>query len=178
MRPSVMNHPCLPAVLLSMMLAACAAPSHVLVGTARAPIPVEQVVIYPQPPANSQDIAILNASSHSVFSPGGQRVTDAVIQRLKLQAAQLGANGLVLQDFSDKVTGSLAPEWDRNPIRAAPRSAWEPESRWASTRKPDRRSRYSCHRRSSRDQPVPGDGDYPRLAAGISWIIVKHSRVR
>jgi hypothetical protein len=95
------------AAAVSILVSGCASPSRVLVGVARAPIPVEQVVVYDQPPPNSVDVAILNASSHSVFSPGGPSATDKVIQRLKLQAAQLGANGLVLQGFSDKVTGSL-----------------------------------------------------------------------
>ncbi|HXL97023.1 MAG TPA: hypothetical protein VN925_01525 [Steroidobacteraceae bacterium] len=95
------------AIALWVLLSACAPASHVLVGVARAPIPVEQVVIYAQAPANSQDVAILDASSSSAFSPGGQRVMDKVIQRLKVQAAQLGANGVVLQGFSDAVTGSL-----------------------------------------------------------------------
>src|SRR5450631_4024668 len=102
-----MKYPCLAVLLLALGLGACAQPSKVLVGPARAAIPVDQVVIYPQPPPNSQDVAILNASSHSVFSPGGPKAIDAVVQRLKEQAAQLGANGLVLQDFSDKVSGSL-----------------------------------------------------------------------
>jgi hypothetical protein len=102
-----MKYACVWAAASWILVAGCAPASHVLVGAVRAPIPVEQVVIYSQPPANSQDVAILNASSNSVFSPGGQRVTDKVIQRLKVQAAQLGANGVVLQGFSDAVTGSL-----------------------------------------------------------------------
>jgi hypothetical protein len=89
------------------LLSGCAPASRVLVGPARAPIPVDQVVIYEQPPVNSQDVAILNASSNSVFSAGGQRVADKVIQRLKVQAAQLGANGVVLQGFTDRQTGSM-----------------------------------------------------------------------
>ena len=89
------------------LLSGCAPASRVLVGPARAPIPVDQVVIYEQPPVNSQDVAILNASSNSVFSAGGQRGADKVIQRLKVQAAQLGANGVVLQGFTDRQTGSL-----------------------------------------------------------------------
>jgi hypothetical protein len=89
------------------LLSGCAPASRVLVGPVRAPIPVDQVVIYEQLPANSQDVAILNASSNSVFSAGGQRVADKVIQRLKVQAAQLGANGVVLQGFTDRQTGSL-----------------------------------------------------------------------
>jgi hypothetical protein len=88
-------------------MSGCAPSAPLLVGPVRAPIPVEQVVIYQQPPANSRDVAILKASSHSVFSPGGPAATDTVVQRLKVRAAQLGANGLVLQGFSDSQTASL-----------------------------------------------------------------------
>lgn len=85
----------------------CAPAPPKLAGPARTPIPVEQVKIYDVPPANAQDVAVLHASSHSVFSPGGPSDTDKVVQRLKVQAAQLGANGLVLQGFSDRQTASL-----------------------------------------------------------------------
>jgi hypothetical protein len=88
-------------------ISGCTPASRVVPGPARAPIPVEQVVIYQQPPANSVDVAVLHASSHSVFSPGGPSATDKVVQLLKVQAAQLGANGVVLQGFSDRQTGSL-----------------------------------------------------------------------
>ena len=94
-------------VAVCVSMSGCAPTAPVLVGPARAPIPVEQVVIYQQPPANSQDVAVLKASSHSVFSPGGPAATDMVVQRLKVRAAQLGANGLVLQGFSDSQTASL-----------------------------------------------------------------------
>jgi hypothetical protein len=95
------------AVGVCVSMSGCAPTAPVLVGPARAPIPVEQVVIYQQPPANSRDVAILKASSHSVFSPGGPAATDMVVQRLKVRAAQLGANGLVLQGFSDSQSASL-----------------------------------------------------------------------
>jgi len=88
-------------------VSACAPAAPVRVGPVRAPLPVEQVVIYQQPPPNAQDVATLHASSHSVFSPGGPAATDKLVQQLKVQAAQLGANGLVLQGFSDKVSGSV-----------------------------------------------------------------------
>ena len=89
-------------------LAACAAPqSFVLVGTARPPISPAEVKIYSHPPPTFEEIAILNASSNSVFSPGGQSTVDKVIERLKEQAAKLGANGIILEGFSDRETGSL-----------------------------------------------------------------------
>jgi hypothetical protein len=95
------------ALALSFSMLGCAPAAPVRLGPPRAPVPVEQVVIYQQPPPNAQDVATLHASSHSVFTPGGPAATDKLVQQLKVQAAQLGANGLVLQGFSDRVSGSL-----------------------------------------------------------------------
>jgi hypothetical protein len=95
------------AMALAVSVIACAPAAPVRVGPVRAPVAVEQVVIYQQPPPNALDVATLHATNHSVFSPGGPAATDKLIQQLKVQAAQLGANGLVLQGFSDRLSGSL-----------------------------------------------------------------------
>ena len=89
------------------MTSACSPVSQVLVGKARPPIAPAQVRIYSHPPADFEEVAILNASSKSVFAPGGQAAIDKVVERLKEQAAKLGANGVILEDFSDRETGSL-----------------------------------------------------------------------
>jgi len=92
------------------LLTACTAPStHVLTGTARAPLSPDQVRIYTQPPPVFEDVAMLNASSGSALgsSAGGQAAIDQVIERLKLEAAKLGANGVILQGFSDRQTGAI-----------------------------------------------------------------------
>jgi hypothetical protein len=102
-----MKTPMLLLVVSVALICGCAPAKPVLVGPARAPIPVEQVIIYQQPPPNSTDVAILKATSHSAFAPGGPAATDTVVQRLKVQAAQVGANGLVLQGFSDAQTASV-----------------------------------------------------------------------
>lgn len=88
-------------------LAACAPSSHILVGTARPPISPSEVKLYQQPPPSFQEIAILNASANSMFGSGGQGSVDKVVQRLKEQAAKLGANGIILEGMSDRETGSL-----------------------------------------------------------------------
>jgi hypothetical protein len=96
--------------LLIVMLAAvcgCAPSSHVLVGQARPPISPDQVRIYSHPPANFQEIAVLDASSKSAFGTGGQKSVDKVIERLKIEAAKLGANGVILEGFRDSQTGSI-----------------------------------------------------------------------
>jgi hypothetical protein len=95
------------ALCVAIAIAACAPSSHILVGTARAPIAPDQVKIYSFAPPVFDEIAILNASSKSVFSPGGQRAMDQVIERLKVEAAKLGANGVILEGFMDNQSGSI-----------------------------------------------------------------------
>ncbi len=88
-------------------LAACASSGPVMLGPARPAILPDQVKIYWTPPATFEPIADLNASTHSVFKPGGQQQMDQVIARLKEEAAKLGANGIMLEGFSDAQTASL-----------------------------------------------------------------------
>jgi len=89
-------------------LSACAPSTHVLIGPARQPIRPDQVTIYSHPPAAAfEEIAILDASSKSAFFAGGQKSVDKVIERLKIEAAKLGANGVILEGFSDAETGSI-----------------------------------------------------------------------
>ena len=42
-----------------------------------------------------------------MFGSGGQATVDKVIQRLKEEAAKLGANGVILEGMSEQQTGSL-----------------------------------------------------------------------
>jgi hypothetical protein len=90
-----------------MALAACAS-SHVLVGTPRPPISPDQVKVYLNPPpVQYEQIAILNTSSRASFSFSAQGKTDKVIERLKNEAAKLGANGILLQGIGDQQSGSV-----------------------------------------------------------------------
>ncbi len=93
--------------MLAMELAACAPSSHIVVGTVRPPIAPSEVKIYLQPPPSFDEVAVLNASADSMFGTGGQSSVDKVIQRLKEEAAKLGANGIILEGMSDQQTGSL-----------------------------------------------------------------------
>ncbi|HWX80045.1 MAG TPA: hypothetical protein VNZ02_08150 [Steroidobacteraceae bacterium] len=89
-------------------LAACgSSDSFVMVGTARPAISPADVKIYSHPPPSYEEIALLNASTSHMFTPGGQKTIDEVIEKLKEQAAKLGANGVLLEGFSDRQTGSL-----------------------------------------------------------------------
>jgi hypothetical protein len=82
--------------------------SHVMVGVARPPISPDQVQIYLHPPANQYvEIALLDTSSKGSFAFSAQGKTDAVIERLKSEAAKLGANGILLQGVGDQAGGSV-----------------------------------------------------------------------
>ena len=91
---------------LAVSLAGCVS-SHVLVGNPRPPISPDQVHVYLQPPAQSQQIALLQSSSRAAFAIGAQARTDKVIERLKNEAASLGANGIVLQGLDDQQGGAV-----------------------------------------------------------------------
>lgn len=89
------------ACLLStaLLLSACAT-SHILTGTPRAPIDPAQVRIYHGPPPGGyEEIAVLRTAS-GAFTYGEQNKTDAVLRKLRNEAASLGANGVLLQGIA------------------------------------------------------------------------------
>src|SRR5215471_2917666 len=97
----------LTSVLAATLLAACAS-SHVMIGKARPPISPDQVQIYTRPPTVPyEEIARLETSSAGSFSFTAQGKTDAVIKRLKEEAAKLGANGVLLEGIGDQYSGSI-----------------------------------------------------------------------
>ncbi|WP_052338494.1 hypothetical protein [Luteimonas huabeiensis] len=90
------------ACLLStaLLLSACAT-SHILTGTPRAPIDPAQVRIYHGPPPGGyEEIAVLRTAS-GAFTYGAQNKTDAVLRKLRNEAASLGANGVLLQGIAE-----------------------------------------------------------------------------
>jgi hypothetical protein len=72
-----------------------------LTGVRRAPLAPAEVRVYTQRPASFQEIAVLSASRKSISSAGGERAIAKMIESMRVQAAALGANGLLLEDFSD-----------------------------------------------------------------------------
>jgi hypothetical protein len=90
-----------------LLLAGCAS-SHVLVGTARPPISPDAVRIYLHPPANYEEIAIVDASSRGgVPAFTDQQKVNKTIERLKEEAAEVGANGILLDGVGDQQAGSV-----------------------------------------------------------------------
>ncbi len=109
------------ALALSVLVcAACAGTSHVMIGRARPAISPDEVQVYYRPPTGYyEEIARLETSSGGSFSFTAQRKTDAVIQRLKEEAAKLGANGVLLEGMADRSSGSIgtgggSESWSRS----------------------------------------------------------------
>ena len=95
-------------ITMVLLLSAACATSHVMIGKARPPISPDEVRIYQRPPeAPYEEIARLDASSQGSFSFTAQGKTDAVIKRLKTEAAKLGANGVLLEGIADQSSGAI-----------------------------------------------------------------------
>lgn len=81
---------------LAVLLGACAS-SHILTGTPRPPIDPAQVrFYYAPPPGRFEEIALLESSS-GAFTYGSQNKTNSVMDKLRREAAKLGANGVLFQ---------------------------------------------------------------------------------
>ena len=89
-------------------LAGCIASRAALVGQARPAISPSEVQIYLQPPASQYiQIANLAASSGGSFAITPSGKIDKVIDRLKTEAAKLGANGILLYGVGGESAGSV-----------------------------------------------------------------------
>jgi hypothetical protein len=89
-------------------LSGCATSQVAVVGRVRPATSPEQVQIYLQPPGSKYDeIANLSASSRWSYSMTAEGQIDKVIERLKKDAAKLGANGLLLHGVGDQAGGSV-----------------------------------------------------------------------
>ena len=95
------------AALASVLLGSCATSSHVLVGTPRPPISPDLVKVYTQPPAKYEQIATIDASSSGSMAITSQQNMDKAIERMKAEAAKLGANGILLQGVQDQQSGAI-----------------------------------------------------------------------
>ncbi len=94
-------------VVILALVAGCAT-SHVMIGKARPPISPDEVRIFQRPPdAPYEEIARIETSSQGSFAFTAQGKTDAVIKRLKDEAAKLGANGVILEGIGEVPSGSI-----------------------------------------------------------------------
>jgi hypothetical protein len=95
--------------LLALLLAGCAGTaSHVLVGDPRTPVDPAEVQIYLQPPSRYDEIAIVTADNRGSWQWSAQGASDAALERLKTEAASLGANGITGLMIGSGWSGSTA----------------------------------------------------------------------
>ena len=79
----------------------------VVVGAQRPAIDVGEVRLYRTAPPKYEEIALLTAKAGHDFK-NDQSLMDSAIQRLKEDAAKLGANGVLLQDVRSRSRGIAA----------------------------------------------------------------------
>jgi len=96
------------AIALLPFLAGCATSSRTLTGSPRAPLSPTDVRVYTQAPQSFEEIAVLGASRRSVTTAGGLRAVEKMIETMKSQAAEVGANGLLLEELADSNAVALA----------------------------------------------------------------------
>ena len=98
----------LAAAALVAALGACTTSRSVLVGQARPATTPDQVRIYLQAPASKyQQIADVYASSRGSWAMSASAKIDKVVERLKIEAAKLGANGVLLHGVGAQGSGSI-----------------------------------------------------------------------
>ena len=95
------------SLLAASLLVGCAGGSARLIGQSRPPLSPDQVQIYRTPPPKYEEIANLDASSSARFFHGNQQTDSEAIQRLKEEAAKVGANGVLLTLVGDQPSGSI-----------------------------------------------------------------------
>ena len=88
--------------LAVLSLGACASGSAIVTGNTRAPVALDQVKLYLEPPASFEVIGLVSASSDAGWTEQGS--VDYAIEELKKQAAKLGANGVLLVSSGEKTT--------------------------------------------------------------------------
>ena len=94
------------------LLFGCVPVSHVIIGDTRESIQPSDVKIYIDYPAKYEKIALIDAGSNFAFKDPEilftwQGKMDKVIERLKIEAAKLGANGVLIINTDNKIYQSI-----------------------------------------------------------------------
>ena len=89
--------------LLAFSIAGCATGSSVSIGKTRPAVQVESVKVYIEPPKKFEVIGIVESASKGGGS--NQAKTNRAIERLKQEAAKIGANGVMLGGIGSESAG-------------------------------------------------------------------------
>ena len=83
------------ALMTLSLLVGCTTSSHIMIGSSRLPVDPASVRLYVDPPPVFETIAIIDVETEAGWDKQG--ATDIVVNRLKDEAAALGANGIILR---------------------------------------------------------------------------------
>ena len=94
-------------LIIVLLIVGCYPVSHMIVGDIREPISPSEVKIYLDFPEEYETIALIEASSEFAFKDPSINITwqsksDKIIERLKIEASNLGANGVVIKNTENK----------------------------------------------------------------------------
>jgi hypothetical protein len=103
--------------MIVMFLVGCLPVSHIVVGKTKEPIHPSDVKIYFDYPKKYEKIALIDAGSNFAFKDPAilfsyQSKMDKVVERLKIEAAQLGANGILIVNTDNKIYQSISSGGD------------------------------------------------------------------
>ena len=93
------------SLLILLLLISCYPVSHIIVGETRSPINFNEVKVYADFPEKFEKIAIMESASDFALKDFSilftdQQKTNKALEKLKKEAAFMGANGLVIEDVS------------------------------------------------------------------------------
>ena len=94
-------------IIFFTLLSACSTSSRQIVGEKRTPVDISEVQIYRVKPAVYEQIAFIQASSKNSLAFSDEAMQQVIIERLKKEAAALGANGVILKKTEEQLTGSI-----------------------------------------------------------------------
>ena len=98
---------------LVLIIFGCYPVSHMMIGNTREPISPYEVKIYLDFPEEYETIALIEASSEFAFKDPSINITwqsksDKIIERLKIEASNFGANGVVINNTENKNKQNVA----------------------------------------------------------------------
>jgi hypothetical protein len=88
-------------ILALVVVAGCATDSDVITGDIHQPVDPATVKVYTTMPEGAETLGVVSESKYSIHP---QRALDAVLLKVKKDAAELGANGIII---SSQDTGTL-----------------------------------------------------------------------
>ena len=102
-------------ILIVMFFIGCVPVSHIIVGDTREPIHPSNVEIYLDYPEQYEKIALIDAGSNFAFKDpvilfDWQSKMDKTTERLKIEAAKLGANGILIINTDNKIYQSTSSD--------------------------------------------------------------------